>query len=63
MKLTKAKFEFKIQDLWIGVFWKTTPIILDNGPKTAFIDVWICPLPCFPLHLTFLRTVVIPFNK
>lgn len=37
-------FEFKPQDLWIGVFWKRIGNCL---------DVWICFLPCVPLHLAW----------
>jgi hypothetical protein len=33
--------EFKIQDLWMGVFWKNNPYD---------IDIWICLIPCFPIH-------------
>ncbi len=36
-----VSLEFKIQDLWIGVFWKTG--------KGEF-DLWLCLLPCLPIH-------------
>lgn len=36
-----VKLEFKIQDCWIGVFWKFT---------STWQDVWICIIPCFPIH-------------
>jgi hypothetical protein len=58
----KAKFEFKLQDLWIGVFWKKgtdrcsyyddknrRPVSL--APER--LDIWICLIPCLPLHLKF----------
>jgi hypothetical protein len=35
------RLEFKIQDLWIGLFWK-------NGKED--IDIWLCIIPCFPIH-------------
>ena len=50
MRLDSARLEFKLPDLWIGLFWKTT----HHGILQA-IDVWICVIPCFPLHLTFVR--------
>lgn len=43
----RIDLEFKPQDLWIGVFWKTTGHCL---------DAWICLLPCVPLHLCVLWT-------
>lgn len=39
-----AQFEFKPQDLWIGVFWKRIG---------STVDLWICVLPCLPLHLSW----------
>ena len=42
MTLEFAKFEFKLEDCWVGVFWKR---------RGEWIDVWICFLPCVPLHL------------
>jgi hypothetical protein len=50
MKLTSAKFEWKLADLWIGVFWKRS-----NGLACKVLDVWICLLPCVPLHLRFYK--------
>lgn len=37
-------FEFKKEDLWVGLFWKTTG---------NCADIWICFVPCFPLHISF----------
>jgi hypothetical protein len=36
------QLEFKLQDMWIGMFWR-------RGGST--FDLWICLLPCFPIHL------------
>lgn len=33
--------EFKIEDLWVGAFWKR---------KGNSLDVWVCLLPCLPIH-------------
>lgn len=38
----QCRFEFKLQDMWIGAFWKR----IGNC-----VDVWICFLPCVPLHI------------
>lgn len=37
-----AQLEFKLQDFWIGFFWKTL------GSRA---DLWICLIPCIPLHI------------
>lgn len=39
-----AEFEWKIQDLWVGAFWKR----IGND-----VDLWICFLPCVPLHISW----------
>jgi hypothetical protein len=36
------RLEFKLQDFWVGAFWKRIGNCL---------DLWICLIPCFPLHL------------
>lgn len=35
---------FKLEDFWIGAFWRNT------GHST---DLWICLIPCFPIHLSW----------
>lgn len=40
-RLWFARFEFKPQDCWIGVFWKS---------DSWDLDVWVCLLPMVPLH-------------
>jgi len=44
MRGLKITVEFKLADLWVGAFWKQSEEIL---------HIWICLLPCFPLHLQF----------
>jgi len=48
MKFRSIRFEWKFADLWLGVFWKWS-----NAREQ--LDVWICFLPCIPLHLTFAK--------
>ncbi len=47
-KLWICRIEFKLQDLWVGVFWKNT---------TYQFDVWICLVPCFPLHIGWVHGI------
>lgn len=49
-KVLSIKFEFKIQDCWIGVFWKQ-----DNQ---GINHAWLCVLPCIPLHIQWERVFV-----
>lgn len=49
------KFEYKLQDAWLGVFWKNN----ENSDekhllqyKVEKLDVWICLIPCLPIHIT-----------
>lgn len=41
-------FEWKLADLWLGVFWKQTLTTPTLGTRT---DWWICVIPCVPLHI------------
>lgn len=34
--------EFKLADLWIGLFWKR---------QAQTLHLWICLLPTLPLHI------------
>lgn len=63
VRITRAKFEWKVEDLWVGVFWKHGDITTDEGQKRMWTDVWICLLPCVPLHLTITYDVTIPFES
>lgn len=38
----RARFEFTLQALWIGAFWKRCG---------NCVDLWICVCPCAPLHV------------
>lgn len=38
------QFEWKLQDFWIGAFWKRTG---------NTVDLWICLIPCVPLHVSW----------
>lgn len=60
----RVRLEFKREDCWIGVFWRTRTL---DGTTTGLFrardnmpfldverqrDIWICALPMLPLHLT-----------
>lgn len=48
------QFEWKLEDLWVGVFWRHGYGTFDAGKQRMWTDVWICLLPCVPLHVTIL---------
>ena len=56
MKIFNTTLEFKLEDFWVGVFWRRDSGYgaLDGyGSRIAYkqFDIWICLIPCFPLHL------------
>jgi hypothetical protein len=48
--------EFKKEDLWVGAFWRTWHNPFAFRHDLEEFEVWVCLLPCFPIHLTFMRT-------
>jgi len=63
VRITRAKFEWKVEDLWVGVFCKHGYGQFDDGPKRMWTDDWICFIPCVPMHLTVSHDVTIPFES
>ncbi len=68
----KIRIEFKLADMWIGVFWKRSPGQIPCHESTATkawmwgkdiitTHVWICLLPCVPIHITW-TTLVKPHD-
>lgn len=45
----RVRLEFKLADLWVGVFWKWR----EPTWKEDALDVWLCLVPCVPIHLIF----------
>jgi len=45
-----ALFEFQPRDMWIGARWRVSNLSIAQ----TLVDVWICLIPCFPLHICFL---------
>lgn len=61
--ITRCRFEWKIEDMWVGVFWKRGYATTSRCPVHLWTDVWICFVPCFPLHLTILKNVMIDLEE
>ncbi len=48
--------ELKLEDLWIGAFWRLERSKFNNDYGTLYaVDVWICLVPCVPLHISWNR--------
>jgi hypothetical protein len=52
------RFEFVIEDFWIGVYWRVgyRPINAVE-PEAVTLDVYVCVVPFVPLHLRWERAV------
>lgn len=53
----KVRIEFEKRDLWIGAYWKKSKEYYHWERKEFYpqgrLDLWICLIPCFPLHFIF----------
>jgi hypothetical protein len=59
MKITNIVLEWKLEDFWIGAFWKTTKCKTDFGEKLFSVDIWVCLVPCLPLHITLINRILL----
>ena len=50
-RLTDITLEFKLEDLWVGAFWKRQNVQITDHTICHNTDIWICIIPCFPLHI------------
>lgn len=67
----RIRLEFKLNDLWVGAYWQwheapadmTSCFPVLSRPRRV-LDVWVCLLPCLPLHFTLdLRRPVTTYQK
>ena len=45
----KIRLQFKLQDFWIGVFWRSRSIWPVGDYRLT--SIWICLIPCFPINI------------
>lgn len=63
--MIRARFELKWQDAWVGAFWNGPRKVWTDDVEeaqrrlglggvfgTRVLDLWICLVPCLPLHIT-----------
>ena len=43
-----VSLEFKLADMWCGLFWK-------NYPDMGILEAWVCIIPTLPLHIIHSR--------
>jgi hypothetical protein len=54
--------EYKLQDTWIGIFWKNSETVMPQGapsyalPICKLFDLWICIVPCFPIQIQYINS-------
>jgi len=42
----KLSIEFKLEDMWIGAYWRHDIVY-------GLRHLWICLIPCIPIHITW----------
>ena len=63
---TSIFFERKLADCWIGVYWRYDArayrALTLSGPmrENRILDVWLCLVPCLPIHFRRVQIVAIP---
>lgn len=62
--MLKVRLEFKLADCWVGAYWRSTYCVGHpktwmerNGDQQGWFrgtwDLWVCIIPCLPLHVTW----------
>ncbi len=49
--LNMIALQFKIEDAWVGLFWRTTR---RTHTGQRWIEIWFCPIPFFPIYVNWL---------
>jgi len=44
-RLVYCHFQFKLEDMWVGAFWRTCRV--EGCPG---LQLWVCLIPCVPLY-------------
>ena len=61
----KIRVEFKFEDMWVGWYWRNQTIKMPEMQPIKTVhtfDLWICIIPCFPLHITKVRVKSVEKN-
>jgi hypothetical protein len=53
-QIVRARWEVKGADLWVGIFVRLGYPDLDLDIMQKVVHIWICFVPCVPLHLQIL---------
>lgn len=48
-----VSFLFEPRDVWVGLYWKSDPIL--DAPGVHDFTVYVCLLPCLPLRVHYWR--------
>jgi hypothetical protein len=51
---TSVAIEWKLADLWIGIFWRRQTLPMDES-STSDLEIWVCLIPCLPIRIHFDR--------
>jgi hypothetical protein len=49
-----AQLQWEWRDLWVGVFWRRGESVI-GGPDWTIKHLYICLVPCVPLHILWAR--------
>lgn len=47
-----VRLEWKVEDAWVGVFWRRSLHHRSQHMADHVLDVWVCIVPCVPIHIT-----------
>lgn len=59
----KIRLEFKLQDMWIGAFFKKNKEARTQDTDYEWLDIYICILPMFPIHISTTMRIIKLWDK